>query len=34
MKKTLIALILVLAMLCGTVALADYPDKPITLLCG
>ena len=34
MKKTLIALILVAAMLCGTVALADYPDKPITLLCG
>ena len=34
MKKTLIALILVAAMLCGTVALADYPDKPITLYCG
>ena len=34
MKKALISIVLVLALLCGTVALADYPDKPITLYCG
>ena len=34
MKKTL-ALILALALLCTAgIALADYPDKPITLICG
>ena len=34
MKKTL-ALILALALLCSAgFALADYPDKPITLICG
>ena len=33
--KKLVALMLALALLCMTfVALADYPDKPITLICG
>lgn len=35
MKKTLIALVLVLAMTVSAVtALAAYPEKPITLICG
>ena len=34
MKKTLISLALALVLLCGAVALAEYPDKPITLYCG
>ena len=34
MKKTLISLALALVLLCSAVALAEYPDKPITLYCG
>ena len=32
MKKALVSLALALVLLTGAVALADYPDKPITLL--
>ena len=35
MKKSIVSLFLALALLCGcAVGLADYPDKPITLICG
>ena len=32
MKRTLIAFVAALAMLCGTPVLAEYPDKPVTFL--